>query len=162
MEKKYDDQGIQKTLDISTYLDPRFIPSYVSDKDAVVIQIVDEGLDFVPATEAPAGDDIDSPQPKKRKLGSWLKKAAESGGESAPLRPRERLTREIELYEQTIKPDADTDPLQWWRIAFIIIPYTVPASQEVLMCKCIKCSFRTCIQYMWTHCFKKTCLPKTT
>ena len=56
------------------------------------------------------------PPPKKKKLGSWLK-AARKEQESCSTRSPEKLMKdEIEQYSKIIKPDADSNPLDWWKI----------------------------------------------
>ena len=101
IENKYDDD-VQQILDISTYLDPRFIYTYIDDKDAVVKLIVDEGMELASRSEVQTCSNppqVDQPS-KKQKLGSWLKEAEQlacQGGsyelEAEESRPRERLMK---------------------------------------------------------------------
>ena len=119
IEAKYEDQNIQQILNKSTYLDPRFIDTYVDNKEAVVSMIEDEAMEVYSHSqvEIPAVSCSNSSPPlKKRKLGAWLKQAGESGIAAEPLRPRERIGMEIDQFEKIAKPDADSDPLKWWKL----------------------------------------------
>ena len=118
LETKYGNQKIQQILNISTYLDPRFIDTYVDDKEAIVSSIEDEAMEVFSA-DMQVSSSISTPDPpsKKQKLGAWLKHAGElDTAEAEPLRPREKIRLEINHFEKIAKPDADSDPLKWWKL----------------------------------------------
>ena len=144
IEAKYEDQKIQKLLNISTYLDPRFIDTYVVDKEAVVSMIKDEAMEVYShdcqVQVSSICNSESSPPSKKRKLGAWLKQAGELDTTTTePLRPREKIELELNHYEKIAKPDVDSDPLKWWKLYSSSYP-TLSVSQEISMHQCLECS----------------------
>ena len=128
MEGKYSDSCTRELLHVSSYLDPRFCTTYIPDdeKDSTLERIADEGLEMFSQIQINqvAKEPIDvsssitsSPPPKRRKLGSWIKKslAAEPEDEPETLCPREKVKREMETYEKSQRADPDSNPLDWWR-----------------------------------------------
>lgn len=133
LEDKYDEPEINTLLDIAGLLDPRFKTHFISSENADLIKnkVICEAM--IIATKAREAaqreaearenlrtDEIDEPQPKKKKitLGSILKKSTgDTSTESADreLSLEDKVKKEIERYLQTPKPDADSNPLLWWR-----------------------------------------------
>ena len=87
-------------------------------------------------------DDIDSnstatipPSSKRCKLGSWIKRAqlqVAAQDESEPPHPQDRVKREMEDYEKSLRADLDSDPLDWWRVHSLTYPTLSKLAQKYL------------------------------
>ena len=72
------------------------------------------------AIEDLSTDEINEPQPKKKNitLGSILKKSTDGMSTDSAQRGltlEDEVKKEIECYLQSPQPDADSNPLIWWR-----------------------------------------------
>ena len=112
-------------LNIASYLDPRFCTSYTEDREEVVDKILEEGINVLYQKEEQnnshtlttvAEEAQPEPPSKKRKLGSWLTKASNSVSNTEPVTPIQKVQREIEQYEHSVRADPDFNPLDWWRV----------------------------------------------
>ena len=133
LEDKYDEPDINTLLDIAGFLDPCFKTHFIDSENLDLIKnkvIVEAMTIATKAREAAhtereargdlSTDETNEPQPKKKKitLGSILKKSTgDISTESAErgLTLEDKVKKEIECYLQSPKPDADSNPLVWWR-----------------------------------------------
>ena len=153
LEQKYTDVEICELLNLTTFLDPRFITEYILTTIEVSVtkdRLAREGTEIQLSAQTEAGDGQDTedsagqsqnqnessePPPKKKKLGSWLK-AARKEQESCSTRSPEKLMKdEIEQYSKIIKPDADSNPLDWWKIHESAYPTLAKLAKKYL-CIC--------------------------
>lgn len=128
LEQKYDDFEVCELLNAATFLDPRFVTEYIPTSVEVAAtkdRLAREGTELRSATlsvhsdqtEQQENDDTSGePPPKKRKLGSWLKAARREQESSSTKSPEELMMDEIEIYSKITKPDADSNPLDWWKV----------------------------------------------
>ena len=111
MESKYSDLDLSEHLYVARFLDPRFMTDYIDKAglDIVVERLVDEGMEYEspvmrqrtnPETEDTS--EPTEPAAKRKKLGSWLKKAKQSTStaSSQPDTPREAIEKEVAKYEK--------------------------------------------------------------
>ena len=142
MEEKYSDSEISKLLNLSSYIDPRFMSDYIERLDLEVVRdsLAEEGKEFHQDTEATPDQPQIEPPAKRRKLGCWLKKAKEANSStSQPKSPRERVKDEMERYEKTPKADSDSNPLDWWRVHSSTFPILSKIAKKYL-CICASSS----------------------
>ena len=70
---------------------------------------------------------------KKHKLSSWLKEATEAQSSfSTPQSPEQRVKKEIEDYIKLPLLDAESDPLQWWKVHMAVLPTMANLAQKYL------------------------------
>ena len=120
MINKYSDSEVCKLLNLATFVDPRFITGYIPTEIEVTVvkdTLAKEGTEIkLSSTEIQVENDVsgdDAPLPKRKKLGSWLKSARQE--RESVCSPEQAVKDEIEQYCKIIKPDADSNPLQWWQ-----------------------------------------------
>lgn len=124
MESKFSDSDLSELLDVASYLDPHFMTDYTGKAglDIVRERQVDEGMEYenpvMRQRTNPETEDISEltePAAKRKKLGSWLKKAKQSTStaSSQPDTPREAIEKEVAWYEKATQPDSDSNPLEW-------------------------------------------------
>ena len=151
--KRYDDTDIDELLNVCTYLDPRFKGSYIDDLGDISLvkdRLVREGVEMIedqdrpseptasPLTTDASGDSertsvSEQSGTKKRKLSSWLKEATEAQlSSSTPQSPEQRVKKEIEDYIKLPLLDAESDPLQWWKVHMAVLPTMVNLARKYL------------------------------
>ena len=93
-----------------------FIPTEI-EVAVVKDTLAKEGTEIkLSSTEIQVENDVsgeDAPLPKRKKLGSWLKSARQE--QKSVRSPEQAVKDEIEQYCKITKPDADSNPLQWWQ-----------------------------------------------
>ena len=122
MEHKYEDTKTVELINVASALDPRFKMDYIKEEDLenVKDKIVHEGSEFAQSvtaqmltscisTEAEA-----EPPSKKKRLGSIFKKP-QVDKQSSSTPSQERVRVELTMYLQCPQPDAESDPLVWWK-----------------------------------------------
>ena len=145
---KYDDPDINELLNICTYLDPRFKGSYIDEADVTLVEdrLTREGTDEnqdstsepTPSTLPTSGDSAEASLSeksgtKKRKLSSWLKEATKMpSSSSTPQTPEQQIKKEIEDYIKLPLLDAESDPLQWWKVHMAVLPTMAKLAQKYL------------------------------
>ena len=73
------------------------------------------------------------PAKKKRTLGSLLKMGeTEETGSSAQVLPGEAINVELSLYLQEVRLDAESDPLEWWKLHEITFPMLSKVAKKFL------------------------------
>ena len=147
---KYAKPEIAKLLDIATYLDPRFVTSYIDDESILDEQIVGEAVllesgNSIVGNLRDADSEIYDSSPssmrKGKKLGDWLKRAedrlTQSTSESDLCEdlPVAIVTKESKVYKKVLKPDADSNPLHWWQQHSSSFPVTALLAKKYL-CIC--------------------------
>ena len=145
---KYDDPDINELLNVCTYLDPRFKGSYIDEADVTLVEdrLTREGTDEnqdstsepTPSTLPTSGDSAEASLSeksgtKKRKLSSWLKEATKMpSSSSTPQTPEQQIKKEIEDYIKLPLLDAESDPLQWWKVHMAVLPTMAKLAQKYL------------------------------
>lgn len=131
MKQKYSDEEMATFLNTASYLDPRFKAQYMDEatRDNIKVKLIEEGKqlsrneppssDSLPSTSVDsqshsmsAPPDLDVP-PKKRKLSDLFK--------TKPLPPsfisaEVRVKKEMATYLEYSVLDADSSPLEWWKL----------------------------------------------
>ena len=80
------------------------------------------------------------PPCKKRKLGSWLKASKQQQDMNSTPKSLEALVKEeIEQYSKTAKPDAESNPLDWWKLQALKYPVLAKLAKKYL-CICASSS----------------------
>lgn len=152
IEAKYSDSRLSGLLDVASFLDPRFMKDYIDSTDIDVVRerLVEEGREFAmqrgdeDAEDTPLTPEQPQTEPpaKRRKLGSWLKKAKQANNTlSASSKPeaRDRVKEEIEKYEKTPQAEPDSNPLDWWRVHASMFPVLAKLANKYL-CICASSS----------------------
>ena len=122
IENKYSESEVCKPLNLATFVDPRFVAEYIPTEIKVAVvkdTLAKEGTEIklssaeTQENNAGGNDAVDAPPSKRKKLGSWLKSVRQ---EQESIRsPEQAVKDEIEQYCKIVKPDADSNPLQWWQ-----------------------------------------------
>ena len=110
LQAKYSDSITCELLNITSYLDPRFMVSYIhkDDVEDTKKRLVEEGEQIMKdntsdqqevqlSTKPQQRDATLEPTAKRRKLGSWLKKASTST--STSQESSKRIKEEMDSYE---------------------------------------------------------------
>ena len=125
MKEKYSDTTVEKIINMSACLDPRFMLSYGSEDEITVVRqtMVEEGKviarrleeEMPPEPTQPSQQQEPQPQPptKKRKLVDILTKVSTSRHEV--LSNEERIQDELTRYLQCPHPQMKSNPLHWWK-----------------------------------------------
>ena len=170
LESKYlGNADFEDTINIASFLDPRFKAQHIDDVDLLLIKhcVMMEGTELMESDLESANEDSvdiqtstessDGGTPsKKRKLSSWLREATQtmSTSSSTPVRPQsveQRMQNEIEEYLKHTIIDPDTNPLKWWRVHTAQYPVISKLARKYL-----------CICASSSHCIKKEkCLSQT-
>ena len=76
-----------------------------------------------------------------RKLGSWLKASTQQQEQlnSAARTPEARVKEEVEQYSNIVKPDPESNPLDWWKIQAPNYPVLAKLAKKYL-CICASSS----------------------
>ncbi len=132
MDQKYSDEDIAIFLNTASYLDPRFKEQYMDEasKEVIRAKLIEEGQQLCSCEPPPDNSqpstttDTDSPvcslstpnpelQRKKRKLSDLFTKKTQP---PSSVSAKERVTKEMECYTEFAALDADSDPLEWWKL----------------------------------------------
>ncbi len=124
MENKYEPEGIKTLVQVTSYLDPRFCTTYINhdDLEKIKTRILDEGVAIASLQQSTSDNPSSEDQlhhAKKTKLGSWLVKAHAAATEQNidnPATNEDKVKKEMELYEHTIRVHPDCNPLDWWKV----------------------------------------------
>ena len=150
LEDKYTDPEVNKLLDMAGFVDPRFKTNFIDNKDLGTIKncIAVEAMTIATKEREDGDARIDltiathgthEPPAKKKKitLGSILKQTTESRSADTGSRTslEDKVKKEIESYLQSPKPDADSNPLKWWRRNFASFP-TLSVLARKYLCIC--------------------------
>ncbi|XP_047656263.1 E3 SUMO-protein ligase ZBED1-like [Tachysurus fulvidraco] len=152
LNEKYSDPKMVDLLDMASLVDPRFKDAYIADdrQEFIKTRAVAEILSLLevqaatvreplPHTSTEAAADgaeaaevaVERQSKKvKRSLGSFFKKASSDG--TAALTDREAIKVELKSYLQTMQVDAETDPLDWWRLYQANFPRVARLAQKYL------------------------------
>ena len=155
MEDKYSDPDVSGLLNVACFLDPRFITEYISSSVEIAVvkdRLAREGVEMVvpadggePADTASTSDERQQcesePPRKRRKLGSWLKASKQQQEQlnSAARTPEARVKEEVEQYSNIVKPDPESNPLDWWKIQAPNYPILAKLAKKYL-CICASSS----------------------
>ena len=155
MEDKYSDPDVSGLLNVACYLDPHFITEYISSSVEIAVvkdRLASEGVEMVvpadggePADTARTSDEqqqCESESPcKRRKLGSWLKASKQQQEQLnfAARTPKAIVKEEVEQYSSIVKPDPESNPLDWWKIQAPNYPILAKLSKKYL-CICASSS----------------------
>ena len=103
MENKYSDSEVCKILNLATFVDPCFITEYIPTEIEVAVvkdTLAKEGTEVkLSSAEIQVQNDVsgdDTPPPKRKKLGSWLKSARQE--QESVRSPGQAVQDEIEQY----------------------------------------------------------------
>ena len=143
LENKYSDSVVSDTLNMSSYFDPRFMVDYIDENDLEDVRemVLKEGEEMrdlmdtnafqlhVPTQSESGAETLPA---KRRKLGSWLKEAAEQDQSTS-----HSIKDEMKRYEKMPKPDADSNPLKWWKQYAFNVTRVIIVSQEVPVHMCL-------------------------
>lgn len=154
LNEKFSKQETDELLNVATFLDPRFKTDYIDEddeKELVIERITEEATAMIrkQRSQASGGEgsaatvtvtptsDSNEPPAKKSKIGTLLKRCQkESPNDTlASLTPLEKVQQEIEKYTQDVKPDSESDPLEWWRVNCCVFPCLSKMAQRYL-CIC--------------------------
>ena len=130
LDPKYSDPDVSGMLNVSCFLGPRFTYEYIStgvEVATVKERLALEGVEMLELAAEPTATPTHSsieqqqsnsePPSKKRKLGSWLKASKQQQYmTSTPKSPETSIKEEIEWYSTITKPDAESNPLDWWKL----------------------------------------------
>ena len=130
MKRKYDDESVMSTLNISCCLDPRFMLKYCDDDDeAIAIRqsIIQQGLVIARRME-------EQQPPRPPADGENERQEESTGPSAAPTKKRrlvdilcttnspqegmsneERVKEELSRYLGYNRPEINTSPLEWWK-----------------------------------------------
>ena len=150
LSKRNTSPDVVEVLELASFLDPRFKGKYVTDEESIKEVICSDGMliyqsattSNTPQSSAAA---VCPPAKKKRTLGSLLKMGeTEETGSSAQVLPGEAINVELSLYLQEVRLDAESDPLEWWKLhemtfpmlskvakKFLAVPATSAASEQL-------------------------------
>lgn len=152
LNEKYDDGTTENLLDMATLLDPRFKTTYIKEErvDFMKTRAAAELESLVaereraqaapavtippPAAAAAAGDEPGLPPAKKKakkSLSSYFKKAA-LPGQDASQPSRVSIETQLNMYLQTVEPDSETNPLEWWKQHEVNFPLVAMLAKKYL------------------------------
>ena len=150
MEEKYTNSKTKETLNIATFLDPRFKTDFVEgvDLETVHDNIIDQGMEILSnpnlsdaAVRSQASiQEGQEPPTKKRKLLMFLQKETGSASGTATLCnriPIQQLQAEVEAYKTSPKLEIDSDetPMSWWKNHSTVYPVLAKLAKKYL-CMC--------------------------
>ena len=162
LEEKYSPLDTSELLNVLCFLDSQFITEYIStrlDVAKVKDRLAREGVELESTSEATSSSSIPSVSSndrdekqqsncehpcKKRKLGSWLKasKQQENAVNPVTCSPESMVQDEIEQYLKVVKPDPESNPLDWWKVNFSTYPIL---GKLAIVYLCIQLCFRETI-----------------
>ena len=138
LSKRNTSPDVVEVLELASFLDPRFKGKYVTDEESIKEVIRSDGMliyqsattSNTPQSSAAA---VCPPAKKKRTLGSLLKMGeTEETGSSAQVLPGEAINVELSLYLQEVRLDAESDPLEWWKLHEITFPMLSKVAKKFL------------------------------
>ncbi|KAK6176239.1 hypothetical protein SNE40_014559 [Patella caerulea] len=129
IQKRYESEKIKLFLSICTYLDPRFKSSYVSDEMVVkvkdhLLSILDEEIQVQEIIDVEEkmneeSDKVGLSNSNSNVCGSLtiilLQIEKKKKIQKTELTDREKLKRELHLYEDNENISSTEDPLAWWK-----------------------------------------------
>ena len=134
-------------MDISSFLDPRFITDYIINSDLGIVKdrLMREGSDIYKETTEESSrstkslesdkdeDDDDAVRlsVKQRKLSSWLKASRQTSSTEA-VTLEEKIKREIDAYKKLPRADVELDPLKWWHVHAATYPVLAMLAKKYL------------------------------
>ncbi|KAK0151881.1 Zinc finger BED domain-containing protein 1 [Merluccius polli] len=143
IEEKYSDPVTQELLDITSFLDPRFKTSYVSEenvpyiKDRVKMEMEQvaqkEQRACVTTHPMPLSAEEEPPSTstkRKRSLGSFFKTKAVPASSTVQL--EDTIKAELDNYLITPTIDGEQDPLAWWRVHNVNFPWLSKLARKYL------------------------------
>ncbi|XP_063759366.1 E3 SUMO-protein ligase ZBED1-like isoform X1 [Eleginops maclovinus] len=143
IEEKYSDPVTQELLDITSFLDPRFKKSYISEenvpyiKDRVKMEMEQvaqkEQRACVTTHPMPLSAEEESPSTstkRKRSLGSFFKTKAVPASSTVQL--EDTIKAELDNYLITPTIDGEQDPLAWWRVHNVNFPWLSKLARKYL------------------------------
>ncbi|XP_063730327.1 E3 SUMO-protein ligase ZBED1-like isoform X1 [Eleginops maclovinus] len=143
IEEKYSDPVTQELLDITSFLDPRFKKSYISEenvpyiKDRVKMEMEQvaqkEQRACVTTHPMPLSAEEEPPSTstkRKRSLGSFFKTKAVPASSTVQL--EDTIKAELDNYLITPTIDGEQDPLAWWRVHNVNFPWLSKLARKYL------------------------------
>ncbi|XP_063742455.1 E3 SUMO-protein ligase ZBED1-like [Eleginops maclovinus] len=143
IEEKYSDPVTQELLDITSFLDPRFKKSYISEENVPYIKDrVKMGMEQVAQKEQracvtthpmPLSAEEEPPSTstkRKRSLGSFFKTKAVPASSTVQL--EDIIKAELDNYLITPTIDGEQDPLAWWRVHNVNFPWLSKLARKYL------------------------------
>ena len=155
--KYYSDAELKELLNVASFIDPRFMVEYIGTETEVAIardRIAREGPEMAApslqdatnacasntAAESESTEELVEPPPKRKKLSSWLRAAGPGGGaKQVEKTPEKAINDELQQYMATSKPDAESNPLEWWKLHAETFPLLAKLAKKYL-CVCASSS----------------------
>ena len=147
LEGKYSNVETSEIMDLSSFLDPRFITDYIINSDLGIVKdrLMREGSDIYKETTEESSrstkslesdkdeDDDDAVRlsVKRRKLSSWLKASRQTSSTEA-VTLEEKVKREIDAYEKLPRANVELDPLKWWHVHAATYPVLAMLAKKYL------------------------------
>ena len=150
LESKYlGHSNFEDTINIASFLDPRFKAKHLGDELPLIKQcVIREGVEIVGS----GGNDEDSedvlistgegdaPKSKRHKLRSWLKEATQVVSTSVtPQTTEQKVNSQVEEYLKCNIIDPETNPLKWWSAHEVDFPVISKLARKYL-CICASSS----------------------
>ena len=147
-EGKYSNVETSEIMDLSSFLDPRFITDYIVNSELAIVKdrLIREGSDIYKEITAESSESTKSLESdkdedddtvtvtvsaKRRKLSSWLKASRQTSSTEA-VSLEEKVKREIDAYEKLPRADVELDPLKWWRVHASTYPVLAMLAKKYL------------------------------
>ena len=148
--KYYSDAELKELLNVASFIDPRFMVEYIGTETEVAIardRIAREGPEMAApslqdatnacasntAAESESTEELVEPPPKRKKLSSWLRAAGPGGGaKQVEKTPEKAINDELQQYMATSKPDAESNPLEWWKLHAETFPLLAKLAKKYL------------------------------
>ncbi len=126
LNKRYSLPEVSGTLELCSFLDPRFKTQYLEDKEIILSQVKEECFTIsrsstepdIPPDDGPSTIVTPAPPPckKKKGLSAILKHIEEENTQSIPsLTPEDKINNEIHSYLDYPIVNSETNPLVWWK-----------------------------------------------
>ena len=124
LKSRYDENDLSHLLNVVTFVDPRYKADFIATSDeetddaepsqlAVFLHVAEQE-NGVPPSHSDASET--PPAPKKVKLSLGALTSLKRPQQPTPAQsPRDRLSKEIKLYQTYPVIDGDKDPLKWWQ-----------------------------------------------
>ena len=147
LESKYlGHSNFEDTINIASFLDPRFKAQHLGDELTQIKQrVIREGVEIVGS----GGNDEDSedvlistdaPKTKRCKLSSWLKEATQVVSTSVtPQTTEQKVNSQVEDYLKCNIIDPETNLLKWWSAHEVDFPVISKFARKYL-CICASSS----------------------